>query len=167
LDAPETHPTVGRDDRLIRRRRQAVELMRSWPEPVLSLYRGAVTFDEGPLDPFLDDPADPTAVLDEVDPVEPLSEEERADVLADLEELAEFRAALEPRGIRGISVECADCGEQHYFGWALMEANLQALIGEGRTNVHEPAFEPHPDAYVSWDYARGFTDATDGAARQR
>jgi hypothetical protein len=141
--------------------------MRSWPEPVLSLYRGAVTFDEGPLDPFLDDPADPTAVLDEVDPVEPLSEEERADVLADLEELAEFRAALEPRGICGISVECADCGEQHYFGWALMEANLQALIGQGRTNVHEPAFEPHPDAYVSWDYARGFTDATDGAARHR
>jgi hypothetical protein len=126
-----------------------------------------VTFDEGPLDPFLDDPADPTAVLDEVDPVEPLSEEERAEVLADLEELAEFRAALEPRGIRGISVECADCGEQHYFGWALMAANLQALIGQGRTSVHEPAFEPHPDAYVSWDYARGFTDASDGAAHRR
>jgi hypothetical protein len=123
-----------------------------------------VTFDEGPLDPFLDDPADPTAVLDEVDPVEPLSEEERAEVLADL---AEFRAALEPRGIRGISVECADCGEQHYFGWALMAANLQALIGQGRTSVHEPAFEPHPDAYVSWDYARGFTDASDGAAHRR
>jgi hypothetical protein len=25
--------------------------------------------------------------------------------------------------------------------------------------VHEPAAEPLPEAYVSWDYARGFTDA--------
>lgn len=141
--------------------------MRSWPEPVPDPYRGAVTFDEGPLDPFLGDPADPTSVLDEVDPAEPLSEQERADVLADLAELAEFRTTLEQRGIRGISVECVDCGEQHYFSWELMAANLQALIGQGRTSVHEPAFEPHPDAYVSWDYARGFTDATDAATRRR
>jgi hypothetical protein len=134
---------------------------------VLSLYRGAVTFDEGPLDPFLDDPADPTAVLDEVDPVEPLSEEERADVLADLEELAEFRAALEPRGICGISVECADCGEQHYFSWDLMAANLYALLGEGRTHVHEPAYSPNHDAYVTWDYARGYTDAVNTLSKRR
>jgi hypothetical protein len=24
--------------------------------------------------------------------------------------------------------------------------------------VHEPAFEPDPDDYVSWDFARGFLD---------
>ena len=40
-----------------------------------------------------------------------------------------------------------------------MAANLRALLGEGRTHVHEPAFAPDPDAYVSWDYARGYTDA--------
>ena len=40
-----------------------------------------------------------------------------------------------------------------------MAANLHALLGEGRTHVHEPAFAPDHDAYVSWDYARGYTDA--------
>lgn len=126
-----------------------------------------MTTDDGPLDPFLDDPHDPSAELADLDPVEPLSDDERADVLADLQELAEFRRALEPRGVRGISVECADCGEQHYFGWELMAANLRALIGQGRTHVHEPAFDPHHDAFVSWDYARGYTDATHGASRRR
>lgn len=115
--------------------------------------------DSGPLDPFLDDPNDPAAALDDPEPLEPLSDSERADVMADLAELAEFRRALSPQGIAGISVECDDCGELHYFGWELMEANLRALLGEGRTHVHEPAFEPNPDAFVSWDYARGYTDA--------
>jgi hypothetical protein len=122
--------------------------------------------DDGPLDPFLDDPADPSLVMDDAEPPEPLSDEERADVLADLKELAEFRAALEPRGVRGIAVECTDCGEQHYFSWDLMTANLRSLIGQGRTHVHEPAFDPTPEAYVSWDYARGYTDATEADARR-
>ncbi len=25
--------------------------------------------------------------------------------------------------------------------------------------MHEPAFSPEPTDYVTWDYARGFTDA--------
>ena len=86
---------------------------------------------------------------------------------ADLAELAEFRAALEPVGVDGIIVECADCGEQHFFGWDLMAANLRALLGEGRTHVHEPAFAPDPEAYVSWDYARGYTDARATRCRKR
>jgi hypothetical protein len=128
-----------------------------------------MSLDDGPLDPFLDDPVDPTAAFDdseEAAPVEPLSDEERADVLADLQELTGFRAALEPRGVLGIAVECADCGEQHYFSWDLMSANLRALLGHGRTHVHEPAFDPTPEAYVSWDYARGYADATQAAARR-
>ena len=118
-----------------------------------------MNLDEGPLDPFLGDPADPAALLDDVEPPQPLSEEERADIEADLAELAEFRAHLDPVGIAGIIVECGDCGEQHYFGWDLMAANLRALLGEGRTHVHEPAFSPDREAYVSWDYARGYLDA--------
>jgi hypothetical protein len=133
----------------------------------MTLYRGGVMPEDGPVDPFLNDPHDPAAVLDDPDPIEPLSDDERADVLADLHELAEFRRALSPRDVRGIAVECADCGEQHYFGWDLMAANLRALIGEGRTHVNEPAFEPNPDAFVSWDYARGYTDATNAAAHRR
>jgi Family of unknown function (DUF5319) len=125
-----------------------------------------MSLDDGPLDPFVGDPSDPATAFDDGEPSEPLSDEERADIRSDLHELGEFRAALEPRGIEGISVECADCGEQHYFSWDLMSANLRALLGQGRTHVHEPAFDPRPEAYVTWDYARGYTDATAAAARR-
>lgn len=122
--------------------------------------------DEGPLDPFLGDPDDPASLMDEPEPAQPLSRDERADVEADLAELAVFRHALEPLGIEGILVECGDCGERHFFGWDLMHANLRALLGEGRTHVHEPAFAPEPEAYVSWDYARGYTDALDAVSHR-
>lgn len=118
-----------------------------------------MNLDDGPLDPFLGDPDDPASLLDDPEPAEPLSDEERGDVLADLAELRDFRAALAPVGVDGITVECADCGEQHFFGWDLMAANLRALLGEGRTHVHEPAYAPDEDAYVTWDYARGYIDA--------
>ncbi len=65
-------------------------------------------------------------------------------MLADLAELEEFRADARPNGVDGIIVDCGDCGEQHYFAWELMAANLRALLGEGRTHVHEPAFAPEP-----------------------
>jgi hypothetical protein len=120
----------------------------------------------GPVDPFLDDPDDPAALLDAIEPAPPLNEDELADVRADLAELAEFRAVLEPVGVDGIIVECADCGEHHFFGWDLMAANLNALLGEGRTHVHEPAYAPDPDAYVSWDYARGYADAVTARSKQ-
>jgi hypothetical protein len=118
-----------------------------------------VNSEVGPLDPFLGDPNDPTTLLDDLEPVAPLTEQERADVAADLAELVEFAAALAPRGIRGVVVDCADCGESHYFSWALMEANLHSLLGLGTAHAHEPAFDPDPAAFVSWDYARGYTDA--------
>jgi len=113
----------------------------------------------GPLDPFLGDPNDPSGLLDDLEPVEPLTEQDRQEIAADLAELTEFEAALSPHDIRGIVVDCGDCGEQHYFSWALMAANLRSLLGNVRTGVHEPAAEPMPEAYVTWDYARGFTDA--------
>jgi len=118
-----------------------------------------VNLDDGPLDPFLDDPNDPAALLDDSDSAMPLSDDEREEVLADLTDLVEFRAALESQGVKGVIVDCGDCGEHHLFAWDLMSANLRALIGEGRTHVHEPAYAPDPDAYVSWDYARGYADA--------
>jgi uncharacterized protein DUF5319 len=126
-----------------------------------------MSLDDGPLDPFLGDPDDPASLLDDNDPPQPLSDEERQDVEADLAELMEFRATLEPQGVDGIIVDCGDCGEQHYFGWDLMAANLRALLGEGRTHVHEPAFSPDADAYVSWDYARGYTDAVQILTKRR
>lgn len=118
-----------------------------------------MSFGDGPLDPFLGDPDDPTISLADLDPVDPLNDDEKSDVEADLTELAEFRESLASMGVDGITIECGDCGEQHFFTWELMAANLRSLLLEGRTQVHEPAFAPEPEAYVSWDYARGYTDA--------
>lgn len=115
--------------------------------------------DKAPLDPFRGDPADPAAELGHDDePVEPLSPTEREDVLADLEDLEVFQTLLEPRGVRGLVVDCDDCDEPHYFSWELLRGNLRHLLDAGQTRVHEPAFSPDPAEYVSWDYARGFAD---------
>ena len=126
-----------------------------------------MNLDEGPVDPFLGDPDDPARLLDDADLPEPLSASERAEVEADLAELDQFEATLGPVGVRGITVECGDCGEQHFFSWDLMGANLRALLGEGRTHVHEPAYDPDQDAYVTWDYARGYTDAVNTLSKRR
>jgi Family of unknown function (DUF5319) len=128
---------------------------------------GGVT-DDAPLDPFRGDPSDPAATLDDLDAsdptVAPLTPEEREDVEADLEDLEIFQTLLEPRGVRGVVVECADCGESHYFGWELMRANLRHLLDAGRTRVHEPAYGPDPHDYVTWEYARGYSDGAFAAA---
>jgi hypothetical protein len=114
--------------------------------------------DDAPLDPFAGDPADPAAELDDDEALPPLTPDEREDVLADLEDLEIFQALLEPRGVRGLVVDCQDCEEPHFFGWDLLRGNLKRLLDQGQPHVHEPAFQPDPAEYVSWDYARGFSD---------
>src|SRR3954447_13032984 len=120
---------------------------------------GVVMADDAPLDPFAGDPADPAAALHDDDDMPPLSPDEREDVLADLEDLEIFQALLEPRAVRGLVVDCQDCEEPHYFEWDLLRGNLKRLLDQGQPHVHEPAFQPDPAEYVSWDYARGFADA--------
>lgn len=88
----------------------------------------------------------------------PLGDEERAELLSDLADLAVYQALLEPRGIRGIVVDCADCGEAHYHDWELLRSSLEQLLNDGRMRPHEPAYEPNPGQYVSWEYCRGFAD---------
>jgi Family of unknown function (DUF5319) len=117
-----------------------------------------------PPDPFAGDPHDPAhelAALDDDDEVsEPLSPDEREDVLGDLEDLEVYEALLAPRGVKGLVVDCDDCHEAHYFAWDLLRGNLRHLLDRGTTRVHEPAYGPDPADYVSWDYARGFADAS-------
>jgi hypothetical protein len=116
-----------------------------------------------PVDPFAGDPLDPArelAALDDDDADEPLDPQEREDLLEDLADLEVFEALLAPRGVRGLVVECADCGEPHWFTWDLLRGNLRHLLDCGTHRVHEPAFAPDPADYVTWDYARGFTDAS-------
>jgi Family of unknown function (DUF5319) len=118
-----------------------------------------------PLDPFAGDPTDPAfAIEDEDGPVDPLGPEERQDVLDDLADLEVYEALLVPRGVRGLVVDCEDCRVPHYFAWDLLRSNLRHLLQAGRTRVHEPAFDPDPSEYVTWEYARGYADGAQDAA---
>ena len=121
----------------------------------------AVSPDALPPDPFAGDPHDPALSIDAPELGEPdaLSVEERDEVVADLADLAVYQALLETRGVRGIVVDCGDCGEQHYHEWSLLRASLQQLLDEGQMRPHEPAFNPDPAAYVTWEYCRGYADA--------
>ncbi|WP_067175042.1 DUF5319 domain-containing protein [Microtetraspora niveoalba] len=111
-----------------------------------------------PRDPFADDPNDPSAELGEPDDQEPLTLAERDEALTDLADVEVFRSLLEPQGVLGLVLDCPECGEQHYFSWDLLRGNLRQMIDNGRPQVHEPAFQPDPSDYVSWEYARGYVD---------
>lgn len=135
------------------------------PRPPGGACRGRWVYGEGvhdePIDPFNGDPADPAAGLDDPGddaPLDPLTEVERQDVLEDLADLEIYQALLAPIGVRGLVIECEDCREPHYFDWDLLRGNLRHLLSSGRPRVHEPAYDPDPDHYVTWDYARGYAD---------
>lgn len=88
----------------------------------------------------------------------PIDAAEREALHRDLHDVRTLKAILGSRGIRGVVVFCPDCDDDHYLGWDLLAGNLQQILDSGTTPVHEPAWEPDPDEYVSWDYARGFLD---------
>ncbi|MCP2254753.1 hypothetical protein LY13_003523 [Prauserella aidingensis] len=119
-----------------------------------------VPHDVLPPDPFADDPDDPAKEIAEIDEPagDPISEEERTELLSDLADLAVYQALLEPRGVRGIVVDCGECDLPHYHDWHLLRASLEQLLADGRMRPHEPAFDPDPADYVTWDYCRGFAD---------
>lgn len=112
-----------------------------------------------PPDPFAGDPHDPALSIHDEEQVEALTPAEQDEVVADLADLAVYQALLEHRGVRGIVVECGDCGDQHYHEWSLLRASLQQLLEEGHMRPHEPAFDPDPASYVTWEYCRGYADA--------
>ncbi|HEV7825851.1 MAG TPA: DUF5319 family protein [Mycobacteriales bacterium] len=119
-----------------------------------------------PLDPFAGDPSDPASALDDADDGDaaaPLTPAERQDVLDDLADLEVYEALLAPRGVRGLVVDCDDCRVPHYFSWDLLRSNLRHLVDVGESRVHEPAFDPDPADYVTWEYARGYVDGIQDA----
>jgi len=97
---------------------------------------------------------------------EPLSPQDREEVLVDLEDLEVFQTLLEPRGVRGLIAECGECDETHYFGWELLRQNLRQLLDVGQLRAHEPAFDPDPADYVAWEYAKGFVDGVLSASEE-
>ncbi|APU17577.1 MULTISPECIES: DUF5319 domain-containing protein [Actinoalloteichus] len=120
-----------------------------------------VPHDALPPDPFASDPEDPARALGEPadDDDRALDEDERAELLADLADLAVYQALLEQRGLRGIVVDCADCAEPHYHDWELLRSSLTQLLADGHMRPHEPAYNPDPNHYVTWEYCRGYSDA--------
>ncbi|OLR91136.1 hypothetical protein BJP25_28540 [Actinokineospora bangkokensis] len=124
-----------------------------------------------PPDPFAGDPHDPARdLLDDDhdhDDDRPMTPQEREDLVGDLSDLAVYQALLEPRGVRGIVVDCGECDEPHYHDWALLAASLKQLLDDGRMRPHEPAFDPDPDAYVSWEYCRGYADGVTASESAR
>lgn len=89
---------------------------------------------------------------------EDIDDAEREALHQDLLDVRTLKSVLGSRGVKGIVVFCADCEDDHFLGWDLLAGNLQEILESGRPPVHEPAWEPDPDEYVSWDYARGFLD---------
>ncbi|MCP2333495.1 hypothetical protein G443_003765 [Actinoalloteichus cyanogriseus DSM 43889] len=125
-----------------------------------------VSHDALPPDPFAGDPEDPARALSDPtdEPARPLDEHESAEILADLADLAVYQDLLEPRGVRGIVVDCGDCAEPHFHDWELLRSSLGQLLSDGRMRPHEPAFDPDPTNYVTWEYCRGYADGM--AARE-
>lgn len=127
-----------------------------------------VAHDALPPDPFAGDPDDPARSFDEPDDDSPaLDADERRELLADISELAIYQALLEPRGFRGIVVDCADCEQPHYHEWDLLRASLRQLLTDGRMRPHEPAFDPDPEMYVTWEYCRGYADGVTASENAR
>jgi hypothetical protein len=128
--------------------------------PAVAGYRAGVPHEALPPDPFANDPDDPTRELRDGDEEQeqPITDTEREELVEDLADLAVYQVLLEPRGVRGIVVDCADCDEPHYHDWALLRASLEQLLNDGRMRPHEPAFDPNPRNYVTWEYCRGFAD---------
>ncbi|MDT2009806.1 hypothetical protein FXW78_49790 [Rhodococcus opacus] len=113
-----------------------------------------------PPDPFAGDPADPAAALDALAPGRPLDPQGRLALEEDLADLAVFEALLAHRGIRGLVEYCQDCQHDHYQDWDMLRADLLQLLVGRPARPHEPAYDPTPEAYVTWDYCCGYADAT-------
>jgi hypothetical protein len=85
--------------------------------------------------------------------------EERESILEELEDLEALRRMFIERGYKGVMITCAECGEDHYYGWDLLKESLEFMLETGEPRMHEPAFQPEPDDYIGWDYGRGYLDA--------
>jgi hypothetical protein len=95
---------------------------------------------------------------DAEEPIE-LTPDERADVEADLHDLAAMRGLFAPQGVKGVVIACQDCGANHFYEWALLQDNLENMLQTGEPRMHEPAFEIQEEEYIQWDYGKGYIDA--------
>ncbi len=88
-----------------------------------------------------------------------LTADERADISADLEDLAAMRSIFAPQSVKGVVIACQDCGANHYYEWELLRENLEHMLDTGEPRMHEPPFEIVEEEYIQWDYGKGYADA--------
>jgi len=98
---------------------------------------------------------------------EEIDAEEREALQQDLVDVNTLKSVLASRGIKGVVVYCPDCEDDHFLGWDLLADNLRQILEPGEPPVHEPAWEPDPDEYVTWDYALGFLDGYEAYSDDR
>jgi hypothetical protein len=98
---------------------------------------------------------------------EEIDAEEREALQQDLIDVNTLKSVLASRGIKGVVVYCPDCEDDHFLGWDLLADNLRQILESGEPPVHEPAWEPDPDEYVTWDYALGFLDGYEAFSEDR
>ena len=91
------------------------------------------------------------------EPIE-LTEDERADIEADLTDLAQMHSIFSPQNVKGVVIACQECRQNHYE-WALLQDNLQHMLDTGEPRMHEPAWDIDETEYIQWDYGKGFVDA--------
>ena len=104
-------------------------------------------------------PGGPDDAFDAGSGTTPLPDAESWQVAQDLDDLEAFEQVFAAEGIKGVSMWCHDCQEEHFYRWELLRNSLELLLETGEIPVHEPAFQPNPDEYVPWEYARGYIDA--------
>ena len=49
---------------------------------------------------------------------------------------------------------CEDCGDDHYYGWDVMETHFLTLLAGHNSPVHEPEFAPDITRYAPWGVLR-------------
>jgi hypothetical protein len=87
-----------------------------------------------------------------------LEDHERRGLERDLGDVDLLKEILGTQGIKGAAFYCSVCEAEHYLTWDLLGGNIKLLLDEGEAFIHEPAFSPDPDDYVTWEYAQGYLD---------
>jgi hypothetical protein len=88
-----------------------------------------------------------------------LTDQEREDIAADLEDLAAMRDVFSPQSVKGVVIACQDCGQNHFYEWDLLRDNLEQMLATGEPRMHEPAWNIDESEYIQWDYGKGYVDA--------
>ncbi len=70
---------------------------------------------------------------------------------------------LAHKEIRGLVVCCDECQQDHYHGWDMLRSKSVAAHRQPSART-KPAYDRTGLHCVTWDYCRGYADATNEAA---